>query len=341
MRAKRALSWCAKGVAGAGIALAGALLAASCSSGDAGSDPNDAGDFGVRPDALGEAAPYDGRIDRLSDHGGAILASPHLRIVYIGDEGVDGPPNVDALVSWMLASGDAYWGLLKQYGVGPGTLLESVRVPTSAFFEPGSVQNGLISYATLEARVAAVLHPDVVRDAGPPDATSEASSDAAIDAPGDALADADVDALPPPPAPISDASADGPDASEAGVGPTIGPADGYVLLLPNGVNVALGTSASHTFQTCIDAGGYHGHDGFEPYAVIPPCREGRSALAISHEIAEMVTETMPTHGWYSDDDVKNAGGEIADVCNQPVSQGIDGWFVTQLWSNSDGRCMPP
>lgn len=318
-----------------GVALGCALVAASCGGSNADAGGDDAS-FGVRPDALGEASPYDGRSDRLSFHGGPVLDAVKLRVVYLGEEGVDGPPDVDALTRWLVTSGSQYWGYLQQYGVGAGTLLDSVRIPSARFFRPGMVVDGLVSYAALEARLLELLHPGLVGDGGLGDAADE---DAVTDALGGIDADFDADAEPGASPADADADADSSADAEAGA-PLLPAAEAYVLMLPNGVNVAIGTSSSHTFQTCIDSGGYHGYDGFEPYAVIPPCREGRSALAVSHEIVEMVTEPQPSRGWFSDSDVKNAGGEIADICNQPVPQGVDGWFVTQLWSNADGRCMP-
>ncbi len=48
-------------------------------------------------------------------------------------------------------------------------------------------------------------------------------------------------------------------------------------------------------------------DGSRVAAVIPPCSLGRSALAMSHEMAEMATDPIPGGGWYSDKDNANAG----------------------------------
>ncbi len=122
-----------------------------------------------------------------------------------------------------------------------------------------------------------------------------------------------------------------PDASTSQP-PPIPQADAYVFFLPNGVNVNLGNNEA----TCAQAGGYHDYDGQEPYAIIPPC--GRSRLVISHEIAEMVTDPLPGHGWYSDPDSTNNGGEIGDLCNQPTT--VEGQQATLLWSNKDGDCEP-
>jgi len=127
---------------------------------------------------------------------------------------------------------------------------------------------------------------------------------------------------------------------DAGVAPTITipGANGYAFYLPDGLNVALGQRGTYTYQTCIDADGYHAYDGFEPYAVLPPCDEGRSIYAASHELAELVTDPQPFDGWASDVDIPKNGGEVADLCAQEVMQ--EGELVTMLWSNAQNGCVP-
>ncbi len=115
-------------------------------------------------------------------------------------------------------------------------------------------------------------------------------------------------------------------------------AQAYAIYLPDGVNVALGHRGSYTYQTCIDANGYHGYDGFEPYAILPPCDEGRSLYAAAHELAEVATDPQPYKGWASDTDIPMNGGEIADLCAAKVMQ--EGVIVTQLWSNQVNGCIP-
>ncbi len=115
-------------------------------------------------------------------------------------------------------------------------------------------------------------------------------------------------------------------------------AQAYVIYLPDGINVALGHRGSYTYQTCIDANGYHAYDSYEPYAVMPPCDVGRSLYASSHEIAEMSTDPQPYHGWVSDVDLSTNGGEVADICEDQVMQ--EGVIVTRLWSNAQSRCVP-
>jgi hypothetical protein len=128
--------------------------------------------------------------------------------------------------------------------------------------------------------------------------------------------------------------------ADAGTGPglSIPGADAYVFYLPDGVNVALGHRGTYTYQTCIDANGYHAFDGFEPYAVMPPCDVGRSLYAAAHELSEVVTDPEPYHGWLSDTDLAANGGEVADLCPDEVMQ--EGVVVTRLWSNAQDRCVP-
>ncbi len=113
--------------------------------------------------------------------------------------------------------------------------------------------------------------------------------------------------------------------------PESGAANAYIVFLPSGVNVNLGGG-----DTCSWALGYHSHDGIEPYSVIPAC--GAFPVTVTHEIAEMVTDPIPSAGWYSDADIDPAGGEVGDLCNFPVN--FDGYYVTELWSNADGDCEP-
>ena len=104
------------------------------------------------------------------------------------------------------------------------------------------------------------------------------------------------------------------------------------------LNVALGQRGSYTYQTCIDANGYHTFDGLEPYAVLPPCPIGRSLYALAHELTEMAMDPQPYRGWVSDVDIGKNGGEVADICTEHVMQ--EGVIVTRLWSNEDHACIP-
>lgn len=113
-------------------------------------------------------------------------------------------------------------------------------------------------------------------------------------------------------------------------------AEAYAFFLPDGVNVALGHAGSYTYTTCIDAWGYHTHDGVEPYAVFPPCPKGRSLYAISHELTEMATDPQPFLGWATDPDTPS--GEVADLCETEVM--LMGVVLTRLWSNVAAACIP-
>ncbi len=117
------------------------------------------------------------------------------------------------------------------------------------------------------------------------------------------------------------------------------PAQAYLVFLPEGVNVSLGTRGTYTFRTCVDESGYHAFDGQEPYAVMPPCDKGRSSFAIAHELVEMATDPG-FHGWYSDADQPKNGGEIADFCILPAVVDVDAWTVSKLWSNQVSGCVP-
>ena len=128
--------------------------------------------------------------------------------------------------------------------------------------------------------------------------------------------------------------------ADAGTAPALAipGAEAYVFYLPDGLNVALGNRGSYTYQTCIDATGYHAFDGWEPYVVLPPCEVGRSLYAASHELSEATTDPEPFHGWVSDVDLDVNGGEVADICSTQVMQ--EGVYVTRLWSNAQSRCVP-
>jgi hypothetical protein len=246
-----------------------------------------------------------------------VLASPHVRAIYIGTAGIDASQSFDSFLTWLLGSTN-YWSIVAQYGVGYGAFDGSTYIDASAFFVPGMIQGGLVDYSDLAERITSVLHPPP----SPPEVVDAGANDAADDA-GEAGADAGVE--------TADAS-----AGDAGASliPPIPVADAYIFFLPNGVNVFFGSEGS----TCVEAAGYHDFDGAEPYAVIPPCAEGRSGMAISHEMAEMATDPIPGEGWFSDADLANAGGEIGDLCL--VQTNVSIYEVTQLWSNKDGDCEP-
>jgi hypothetical protein len=122
------------------------------------------------------------------------------------------------------------------------------------------------------------------------------------------------------------------DGADAGMS-----ANAYVFFLPDGVDVALSVRGNYTYRTCVDAFGYHAYDGREPYAVMPACPKGRGTPSLSHELAELATNPESTRGWYSDEDARK-GDEIGDLCSGTPT--VDGWTVSQLWSNALGQCAP-
>jgi hypothetical protein len=111
-------------------------------------------------------------------------------------------------------------------------------------------------------------------------------------------------------------------------------ADAYAFFLPDNVNIVLPANQG---TTCITVAAYHDDDGIEPFALFPPCGAGRSVKALSHELAETATDPFG-RGWYSDADYANGGGEIGDICDQPVA--VEGHVVASFWSDAAGGCVP-
>ena len=306
----------------------GCVVACGSSDDAATRGAGDGGDAGAKPvvhhdaavvDAAGDDLPdvVKTRIDRMKPHAKQVL--PHLRLVavYFGAAGAEGSVSFDGFMSWLVSSD--YWKTMQQYGVGPGTFVGSVRLEWHSVFEQGATPSKLIDSDALARTVFALLHPGAVSSADAGGDDGAANDDSGLDASDTDGGSLPVDSSAPPTSLIPEA-------------------DAYIFFLPNGVNVSFPGPTGGTWQTCVEAGGYHSFDGSEPYAIMPPCSLGRSGLAISHEIAEMATDPNPGLGWFSDADVDNAGGEIGDLCNEPVT--VEGWSVTQLWSNADGDCEP-
>ncbi len=116
-------------------------------------------------------------------------------------------------------------------------------------------------------------------------------------------------------------------------------ANALIVFLPDTVNVKLSTRGNYTYQTCIDAFGYHAYDGREPYAIMPACPKGRETGSIAHELTELATDPQSNRGWFSNGDLPKGGGEVSDLC-QAQQTSSQGWMVAKLWSNADIRCMP-
>ena len=86
-------------------------------------------------------------------------------------------------------------------------------------------------------------------------------------------------------------------------------ADAYAFFLPDNVNIDSGQSGGrrahhvrHVFPRTTR------NDGTEPYAVLPPCADGRSTASISHEAPKVATDPILQEGWSSDDpqDIKTS-----------------------------------
>ena len=104
-------------------------------------------DAATTHDAAEEEAAAKVPWDRMTSHGGAVIASPRIRLLYVGPT-----KNFDAMVSWMVSS-PTYWSILAQYGVGAGEYLGSDTVDPSTFFQPDDVQGGYIGASTLGQRI--------------------------------------------------------------------------------------------------------------------------------------------------------------------------------------------
>lgn len=116
----------------------------------------------------------------------------------------------------------------------------------------------------------------------------------------------------------------------------------YVMFLPDGVTVDLGSDAScQTFCGYHDSFSYSGGRVF--YAVLPypscsGCTGGKAPFdaltgTTSHEVCEAITDPIPGMGWYDD-----ANGEVGDICAWQFRQ--DGKYSVQLeWSNQHNACV--
>jgi len=116
---------------------------------DAGTDAKrkvDAGPKDAGPDS------FDPRLDRMTSGGGKVLASMKLGIIYIGIDETEGSPSQDAYITWLVSSG--WWGIMKQYGVDPGSVVGSVRVPRADFVKASDIDSkGRVSYGFVSWQV--------------------------------------------------------------------------------------------------------------------------------------------------------------------------------------------
>jgi hypothetical protein len=113
----------------------------------------------------------------------------------------------------------------------------------------------------------------------------------------------------------------------------------YFVMLPPGVQVIQGGSAS-----CTAFCGYH--DAINSsifYAVMPypGCSGCTGGLAVfdaltsttSHELCEAITDPVPGQGWYDDNN-----GEIGDICAWKT-RSLGAYTIQLEWSNKASSCV--
>lgn len=123
-------------------------------------------------------------------------------------------------------------------------------------------------------------------------------------------------------------------------GPRFPGADATVFFLPAKVNIVLGQRGSYKWRTCWDADAFHSTDGIgDAYIVIPPCSNGRSTVALSHELGETATDPDVYTAWYAESEQFRSGGELSDLCDKSISTSF-GYQVGRYWSESQRRCTP-
>jgi hypothetical protein len=125
----------------------------------------------------------------------------------------------------------------------------------------------------------------------------------------------------------------------AGTLPTPTPNTLYFVMLPPGVEVIQGGSAS-----CQTFCGYHEATSANIfYAVMPypGCSGCTGGLApfdaltstTSHELSEAITDPIPGQGWYDDNN-----GEIGDICAWKT-RSLGSYTVQLEWSNKASACV--
>jgi hypothetical protein len=120
----------------------------------------------------------------------------------------------------------------------------------------------------------------------------------------------------------------------AGVLPSPDGAQVYAIFLPAGVQVVRADGR----VSGRDFGGYHSFiflgGGLAPYLVVPEL--GYTPTALSHELAETVTDPLPGTGWFAGDP---RTGEVADVY-QPRTAPLNG-YPAALLSGPAGEELVP
>jgi hypothetical protein len=125
----------------------------------------------------------------------------------------------------------------------------------------------------------------------------------------------------------------------AGTLPTPNPNTLYFVLLPPGVEVIQGGSAS-----CQAFCGYHDATSAQifyavmPYPGCPGCTGGLAPFdaltsTTSHELCEAITDPIPGQGWYDDNN-----GEIGDICAWKT-RSLGGYTIQLEWSNKASACV--
>jgi len=125
----------------------------------------------------------------------------------------------------------------------------------------------------------------------------------------------------------------------AGTLPTPNPNTLYFVMLPPGVEVIQGGSAS-----CQAFCGYHDATSDQifyavmPYPGCPGCTGGLATFdaltsTTSHELCEAITDPIPGQGWYDDNN-----GEIGDICAWKT-RSLGGYTIQLEWSNQASACV--
>jgi hypothetical protein len=125
----------------------------------------------------------------------------------------------------------------------------------------------------------------------------------------------------------------------AGTFPTPNPNTLYFVMLPPGVEVIQGGSAS-----CQAFCGYHDATSAQifyavmPYPGCPGCTGGLAPFdaltsTTSHELCEAITDPIPGQGWYDDNN-----GEIGDICAWKT-RSLGGYTIQLEWSNKAAACV--
>jgi hypothetical protein len=124
--------------------------------------------------------------------------------------------------------------------------------------------------------------------------------------------------------------------------PPPGPNELYMVYLPPGISI--GNAAG--YHDDFPKGSYNpvtGHADVHDFifAAVTYGSPQYQTIVASHELAEAVTDPRPLTGWFNTALMqKTYQGEIADLAGGNVGT-LDGYMVTQLYSNAAGRVVNP